>query len=115
MAQGDSGREPPPSGTAPEVPKVAEESNCAGLPLELFDSDRSIAEDILKVFQDKSVAGSGHSLTTGQVLEKLAVNIASHHNDLFKSLLKQMCVLTKSQTKNSPGYWTLRKEFWPRR
>ena len=49
--------------------------------------------------QLRSVAGSGHSLTTGQVLEKLAVNIASHHNDLFKSLLKQMCVLTKSQTK----------------
>ncbi|CAJ1353777.1 unnamed protein product [Effrenium voratum] len=97
----------------PEIPAVAQQSKCVGLPLELFDSDRHIAEDILKAFLDKKLAGPGRSLTTGQVLERLAANIAAHHNDLFKSLLKQMCVLTKPQ-KNTPGYWTLKEEFWPK-
>eukprot|EP00438_Fugacium_kawagutii_P024094 Skav214959 [mRNA] locus=scaffold264:80550:81815:- [translate_table: standard] len=79
---------------------------------ELFDSDRRIAEDILRAFLDKKLAGPDHRLTTGQVLEKLAVHVAAHHNDLFKTLLKQMCTLTKSKQRNVPGYWTLREEFW---
>lgn len=79
---------------------------------ELFDSDRRIAEDILRAFLDKKLAGPSHRLTTGQVLEKLAVHVAAHHNDLFKTLLKQMCTLTKASEKNLPGYWTLREEFW---
>ena len=77
----------------------------------LFDSDRRIAEDILRAFLDKKLAPD-HRLTTGQVLEKLAVQVAAHHNDLFKTLLKQMCILTKSSQKNVPGYWTLKEEFW---
>ena len=79
---------------------------------ELFESDRRIAEDILRAFLDKKLAGPDHRLTTGQVLEKLAVHVAAHHNDLFKTLLKQMCSLTKSAQKNVPGYWTLKEEFW---
>lgn len=78
---------------------------------ELFDSDRRIAEDILRVFLDKKLAPN-HRLTTGQVLEKLAVHVATHHNELFKTLLKQMCTLTKSTSQNAPGHWTLREEFW---
>lgn len=81
---------------------------------ELFDADRRIAEDILRVFLDKKLAPN-FRLTTGEVLEKLAVHVAAHHNDLFKALLKQMCTLTKSSQQNLPGHWTLRKEFWPGR
>ena len=78
----------------------------------LHDSDRCIAEDILRVFLDKKLAPN-HRLTTGQVLEKLAVHVAVHHTELFKTLLKQMCILTKSAERNVPGHWTLREEFRP--
>eukprot|EP00930_Biecheleria_cincta_P036670 TRINITY_DN25134_c0_g2_i1.p1 TRINITY_DN25134_c0_g2~~TRINITY_DN25134_c0_g2_i1.p1 ORF type:complete len:1346 (-),score=317.31 TRINITY_DN25134_c0_g2_i1:85-3675(-) len=99
----------------PDIPAAAAEANCVGTPLELLDSDRKLAEDILRAFLDKKIAGTGHSLTSGQVLEVLAVNVAAHHNDLFKTLLKQMCVLHKAAHPKEPGYWTLREEFWPRR
>eukprot|EP00931_Biecheleriopsis_adriatica_P024320 TRINITY_DN15189_c0_g1_i1.p1 TRINITY_DN15189_c0_g1~~TRINITY_DN15189_c0_g1_i1.p1 ORF type:complete len:1332 (+),score=353.69 TRINITY_DN15189_c0_g1_i1:25-4020(+) len=102
-----------PLTSVPEIPEAAEKSNCVGLPIELLDSDRLIAEEILKAFLDKKLAGKEHRLTTGQVLQVLGVNIAAHHNDLFKSLLKQMCELSKSSRPGQPGYWTLRQEFWP--
>jgi len=68
---------------------------------------------ILESFLDPKFAGSSHSLTTGQVLEHLARRVADHHSDLFKSLLKQLCQLSKPAHPSQPGIWTLRAEFWP--
>lgn len=96
------------------IPAVAIETDCAGLPIELHASDKMIAEAILLAFWDKKLAGSNHCLTTGQVLQHLAHGIADHHRDLFKAMLKQMCVLTKPSHPGQPGVWTLHKEFWPR-
>jgi len=83
------------------------------LPIELHESDRKIAEVILSSFFDPKLAGTNRSLTTGQVLEHLASNVAPHHADLFKALLRQMCELTKPTHPAEPGIWTLRREFWP--
>jgi len=84
-----------------------------GLPIELHESDRKIAEMILEAFLDPKFAGPKHSLTTGQVLQHLAQNVADHHSDLFKSLLKQLCKLNKPNQSSQPGLWTLRQEYWP--
>jgi len=80
---------------------------------ELHESDRRIAEMILHAFMDVKIAGGGHRLTTNEVLEYLACDIAPHHNDLFKSLLKEMCVLSKPAQPGQPGVWSLRPEYWP--
>lgn len=80
---------------------------------ELHESDRRIAEMILHAFMDVKIAGSGHCLTTNEVLEYLACDIAPHHNDLFKSLLREMCVLSKPAQPGQPGVWSLRPEYWP--
>jgi len=98
----------------PALAAISDEASCVGLPCELLDSDRTIAEAILSKFLDKKVAGEQHCLTTGQVLQLLAVDVAAHHTDLFKSLLKQMCELTKSDHQSRPSFWALRHEFWPR-
>lgn len=90
------------------------EGSHVGLATELLDSDRKVAETILHAFLDPKLAGRERRLTTGQVLQHLASGIAAHHTDLFKSLLKQMCELSKPARPNQPGVWTLRKEFWPR-
>eukprot|EP00929_Paragymnodinium_shiwhaense_P012858 TRINITY_DN120743_c0_g1_i1.p1 TRINITY_DN120743_c0_g1~~TRINITY_DN120743_c0_g1_i1.p1 ORF type:complete len:1416 (+),score=301.71 TRINITY_DN120743_c0_g1_i1:77-4324(+) len=80
---------------------------------ELHESDKGIAEMILHVFLDPVIAGSAHCLTTSQVLEYLSSEIAPHHNDLFKSLLKQLCEFSKPQRAGESGTWTLRQEYWP--
>mmetsp|Transcript_9094 Transcript_9094/g.20220 ORF Transcript_9094/g.20220 Transcript_9094/m.20220 type:complete len:1279 (-) Transcript_9094:62-3898(-) len=96
-------------GSASSQPEAAAAS--LAIP-ELHASDRKIAELILRSFLDKA-AGAGHTLTTGQVLSGLAHEVAPHHRDLFKSLLRQMCTLTKPDALGRPGYWTLREELWP--
>lgn len=108
-AQGGASQEP----GAALVSLPALEGDCVGLPIELHKSDRLIAETILGAFLNPKLAGKGHCLTTGQVLEHLASGIAAHHTDLFKSLLKQMCDLTKPTHPSQPGVWTLRPDFWP--
>jgi len=90
------------------------EGDCVGLPIELHDSDRQIAEQILSTFLDPKLAGIEHSLTTGQVLDQLAPQIAQHHADLFKSLLKQLCVHSKPSRPGHPAIWTLKPEFCPK-
>mmetsp|Transcript_50242 Transcript_50242/g.155276 ORF Transcript_50242/g.155276 Transcript_50242/m.155276 type:complete len:436 (-) Transcript_50242:194-1501(-) len=114
----------PPAGkstaTGPESPEraalaLADDGSRPGLPTELHASDRKIAELILSAFLDRRLGGRDHCLTTGQVLQKLASGVAAHHSDLFKSLLKQMCELSKPSHPGEPGIWTLRREFWPRR
>eukprot|EP00927_Polykrikos_kofoidii_P006006 TRINITY_DN12425_c0_g1_i3.p1 TRINITY_DN12425_c0_g1~~TRINITY_DN12425_c0_g1_i3.p1 ORF type:complete len:1451 (-),score=306.87 TRINITY_DN12425_c0_g1_i3:349-4701(-) len=96
---------------------LAPDKNKATAPIavedELHESDKKIAEMILKTFLDPKIAGWEHNLSTGAVLEKLGTQIAPHHGDLFKTLLKQMCNLSKSPAPGQPGTWTLRKEFWP--
>jgi len=84
-----------------------------GLPIELHESDRNIAEMILEAFLDPKFAGPKHSLTTGEVLQHLAQRVANHHSDLFKSLLKQICQLNKASHPSQPGVWVLRPEFRP--
>nr|QDO16447.1 DNA excision repair protein ERCC-6 [Crypthecodinium cohnii]USW07847.1 DNA excision repair protein ERCC-6 [Crypthecodinium cohnii] len=91
------------------------EGDCVGLPIELHSSDRQIAERILSTFLDPKLAGIEHSLTTGQVLDQLAPQIAQHHADLFKSLLKQLCVHSKPSRPGQPAIWTLKPEFWPKK
>lgn len=91
--------------------EVAE--GAVGLPTELHKSDRAIAESILGVFLNPKLAGKTFSLTTGQVLDHLASGIAPHHTELFKSLLKQMCELTRPTHPSQPGVWILRPEFRP--
>lgn len=100
-------------GSAPSTPAIADETNCTDLPIALHKADRQIAELILQSFLDTRLAGKGHCLTTGQVLQKLAPGVANHHSDLFKSLLKQMCELSKGTHPSEPSIWTLRREFWP--
>lgn len=97
---------------APEAGQALPASD-VGLPTELHATDRKIAEMILTAFLNKKLAGQQCSLTTGQVLQHLAGAVAAHHNDLFKSLLKQMCELSKPRHAGQPGIWTLRREFWP--
>lgn len=97
-----------PRGAKPEEAMVMPDDA-----VELHASDRMIGESILTAFLDKRLAGSAHCLTTGQVLQHLASEIAAHHSDLFKTMLKQMCVLTKPSHPGQPGVWTLRQEFWP--
>jgi len=99
---------------APGTPPVAAERRSVGLPTELLQSDRKIGEMILEAFLDPKLAGQGHSLTTGQVVQHLAQGVAAHHSDLFKELLKQMCELSKASHPSQPGVWTLRTEFWPK-
>jgi len=89
------------------------EGDAVGLPIELHASDKQIAQAILTVFLDPKLAGKEYRLTTGQVLEHLAKGIAPHHMELFKTLLKQMCVLAKGTHPSEPGCWSLRPEFWP--
>jgi len=85
-----------------------------GLPTELHSSDRAIAETILGAFLDPKLAGKDHCLTTGQVLQHLAPEIAPHHSDLFKSLLKSMCDLSRPKHPSQPGVWKLRPEYKPK-
>lgn len=99
---------------AKAMPALAE-ADYLGTPLELHESDKRIAEAILHAFLNPKLASEGYSLTTGQVLQYLSNGVAAHHTDLFKSLLKQMCVLTKSLHPSEPSTWTLRKEFWPKK
>jgi len=92
---------------------AAIEGDCVGLPIELHASDRAIAETILRAFLDPKLAGKEHSLTTGQVIDEVASDVAAHHQDLFRSLLKQMCELCRPTHPSQPGIWKLRPEFWP--
>merc|ERR1712228_896012 len=76
------------------------------LQIALHDADYPIAEMILTTFLDPKLGGANHSLTTGEVLQHLAGKVAAHHTDLFKSMLKQMCELTKPSNPADPGIWT---------
>jgi len=96
------------------IERLDERQDLPGLPTELHASDRRIAEFILQTFLDKKLAGKERSLTTDQVLRYLASQVAAHHSDLFKTLLKQLCELSKSGHIKKPGVWTLRREFWPK-
>jgi DNA excision repair protein ERCC-6 len=107
-------RMPAASDRSPMTGQASQKEMALSLPIELMKSDRLLAEAILKVFLDVKVAGKGRTLTTGQVLQLLAGDVAAHHADLFKSLLKQMCVLTKSDHPSRPSCWTLRQDFWPK-
>jgi len=88
-------------------------SGATPLPEVLHDADRRIAEAILRAFLDPALAGNEHSLSTGQVLQHLAKGIASHHSDLFKSMLREMCEFSKPPHEGGPGIWRLRPEFRP--
>lgn len=116
MAQQGSISQPFNSAPSDRSPTTgqASETKMSLLPIELMKSDRLLAEAILKAFLDGKVAGKERTLTTGQVLQLLAGEVASHHADLFKSLLKQMCILNKSDHPSRPSCWTLRQEFWPK-
>jgi len=80
------------------------------------DSDRRLAHRILVAFLDPTLAGPEHRMTTGAVLQHLAVAVAAHQEDAFKSVLKKLCRLEKpkSAEDRSPGFWSLREEFWPK-
>jgi DNA excision repair protein ERCC-6 len=96
------------------ISRSDERQDLPGLPTELHESDRKIAEFILQTFLDKKLAGKEHCLTTDQVLRYLASQVAAHHSDLFKALLKQLCELSKSGHIKKPSVWTLRREYWPK-
>jgi len=115
-----SGAPETPGTPCPGTPATADSS--VGLAIELHESDRRIAASILSAFLEPQLAGPQHRLTTGEVLEHLASRVPAHHGDLFKTLLKQMCELSKpawsgensfSKQSNGPGVWSLRREFWP--
>lgn len=78
---------------------------------ELLKSDKGIAEQILNAFLDPKAVRQGHALSTGQVLQLLARGVAAHHVDTFKSLLKEMCTLSKAEQLGQESVWTLKKEF----
>jgi len=83
-----------------------------GVHRELNQSDVIVAKTILGAFLDESLAGKRHCLTTGQVVQLLGPQIAAHHHDLFKELLKMMCQLSKPSRAGEPGVWFLRRKFW---
>lgn len=95
-------------------PLAAAEAEAAA-PAELHEADRRVAELILRTFLEPRLAGRECRLTTGQVVQSLGCQVAAHHSDLFKSLLKQMCELSRPSHQGQPGTWTLRPEFRPRK
>jgi len=92
---------------------LPEEDNPTEFQEELHESDKQIAKMILASFLNPKLAGYDRKLTTDQVLKYLACNVAGHHQDVFKSLLKEMCELSKPPHRGQTGTWTLRQEFWP--
>jgi DNA excision repair protein ERCC-6 len=82
--------------------------------LTLTDTVRELAEAILRSFLDPQLAGPDRRLTTSQVLTHLAANVTADQRKTFKSLLGRMCTLTKSDSPEVPGIWTLRPELRPR-
>jgi DNA excision repair protein ERCC-6 len=92
-----------------------EEADTAAPKEELHESDQQIAKMILASFLNSKLAGSDHKMSTDQVLNHLAGNIAVHHQDVFKSLLKELCVFSKAVQPGESGTWSLRPELWPDR
>jgi len=80
----------------------------------MTDTVRELAEAILRSFLNPELAGPDRRLTTSQVLQHLAANVTAEQRNTFKSLLGKMCTLTKSDSPDVPGIWTLRPELRPR-
>jgi len=83
----------------------AHEDNRA--PVILHVADKKIAESILALFLDKSKCPHRRA-STGLVLDHFNPRVPSHSQNLFKSLLKQMCFQDKQ---GACSFWVLKDEY----
>nr|QDO16230.1 DNA excision repair protein ERCC-6 [Lingulodinium polyedra] len=74
---------------------------------------RSVAEAILRAFLNPDIAGPDHCLSTEQVLQHVAAGYGAERRDIFKSLLKRLCKLSKPKENSAIGTWSLRDDYWP--
>jgi len=96
---------------APALKAIAKEAANIGSEravAQLHKSEKRVAELILEVFLDPEIGGPKRQLEIVQVQNHLGKHIARQHQDLFKNMLMEICVLDRTA---GQGIWHLRPEF----
>ncbi|XP_026192669.1 DNA repair and recombination protein RAD26 [Cyclospora cayetanensis] len=80
------------------------------VPVPIKREEMDLAESLLAFLQSKRA--EAFVATTGEILESFADKVPDHCKTLFKAILKQLCVLRRSEDpEREPSFWQLREEF----
>ena len=76
-------------------------------------ADQKLARDVLSFFLNTRVCPN-HSAITSRIMDHFEGNVATHHKNLFRSMLNELCVMERPQNPALPTVWTLKPEHVPK-